>query len=454
MPHFRDPIHGFIYISRNEQKIIDSSFFQRLRNIRQLATTYLVYHGAEHTRFGHSIGVTHLVGKAFDSVTSKTADLFDSNLRINNAKTKWYRQILRLIALIHDLGHAPFSHATEGLMPSGIKHEHYTKEIIFKTDIAELISKIGKDLHSELAFDLEISEKSLVKKHGIRPISSKLLWLIYGEKPSPTNKEYIWPDFVFLKSFMDGELDCDKMDYLLRDSHYCGVTYGTYDLNRFISTLVAYRDKDKNILQLAITSGGVQAFEEFVLAQYFMFIQVYFHKTRRHFDRVLANAMMDILPNRKLPADINEYLQWDDTRTIQAMRELHTPNTIQYIEREVMSCVYESPAHADTSERRSAEFLIELLETKFPGVLFYLDEVDKNAHKLLPSYYLRDDSEDGVIRVINNHTGESNNIVDKSLILSGVTKPICIFRIYTSARDEILDNIVDYIKQHSKNSKH
>lgn len=85
MPQFRDPIHGFIYLSEDEQKIVDSKPFQRLRNIRQLATTYLVYHGAEHTRFGHSIGVMHLVTRVFDSVISKTSNLFRKDPQENEA---------------------------------------------------------------------------------------------------------------------------------------------------------------------------------------------------------------------------------------------------------------------------------------------------------------------------------------------------------------------------------
>ncbi|MCL2853178.1 MAG: HD domain-containing protein [Defluviitaleaceae bacterium] len=452
MPHFRDPVHGFIDISHDEQKIIDSAPFQRLRNIRQLATTYLIYHGAEHTRFGHSIGVTHLVGRVFDSVTSNIGRLFDEDFKINDAKTKWYRQILRLIALTHDLGHAPFSHAAEGLMPDGKKHEYYTKEIIFKTDIAKIILEIGEKLHKDLATNLNIAEDLLTKNHKIRPITSELLWMIYGEKHSPTSDEYIWPDFRFLKSFMDGELDCDKMDYLLRDSQYCGVTYGTYDLNRFISTLVAYKDKDKKILQLAVTSDGVQAFEEFVLARYFMFIQVYFHRTRRYFDRVLAGAMKDILPNGKLPLEVNEYLRWDDVRAIHRMKALNTLNTYQYVRRIVMSCVYESPAHADTGERRNGKYLQEILEGKFPNVTFYRDEVDKNAHKLLPTGYSWGEDEDNGVMVIDKHTGEAKNIVDESLILNGVIKPIYIFRIYTDASKGVVEGIRSYIKERHSNN--
>lgn len=90
-----------------------------------------------------------------------------------------------------------------------------------------------------------------------------------------------------------------RMDYLLRDSLYCGVTYGKYDLDRFVSTLTAY--KHNNQLQLAIERGGVQALEEFVLARYFMFIQVYFHKTRRYLDKVLVKGLKAVLPNGKYP---------------------------------------------------------------------------------------------------------------------------------------------------------
>ena len=129
LPHYRDPIHGFIEVSKKKKKIIDSSPFQRLRNIKQLATTYLVYHGAEHTRFGHSIGVMHLATRAFKAVTEKNPLLFREDPEENKVVTAWYLQILRLIALTHDLGHAPFSHASEALFAGGKEHEDYTKHL-------------------------------------------------------------------------------------------------------------------------------------------------------------------------------------------------------------------------------------------------------------------------------------------------------------------------------------
>ena len=139
---FRDPVHGFIEVSEDELKIINSAPFQRLRNIHQLATTYLVYHGAEHTRFGHSVGVMHLTSRVFDSVMAKNPNLFSDDDEINERKIAWYRQILRLIGLTHDLGHAPFSHASEDLFEAGKEHEDFTKLIILETEIADYIREI------------------------------------------------------------------------------------------------------------------------------------------------------------------------------------------------------------------------------------------------------------------------------------------------------------------------
>jgi len=277
LPRLRDPIHGFIELSDLELEIVDSIPFQRLRNIKQLATTYLVYHGAEHTRFGHSVGVMHLVTRAFRSAISNYKKQTGNNL-LDETDAKWYEQILRLIALVHDLGHAPFSHGSEALFDDGLEHEDFTNKIICETEIADIILRIGEDF---------------CKTNGVDDsylITPRLLWSIYGEKKPESNPQYMnhLIDFKFLKSFMDSEPDCDKMDYLLRDSYYCGVNYGKYDLNRIIDSLTVYYDSKQNIKQLAFQKGGVHAFEEFVIARYFMFIQVYFHKTRRYLDKLLV----------------------------------------------------------------------------------------------------------------------------------------------------------------------
>ena len=421
MYQFRDPVHGFIDVSDDELKIINSAPFQRLRNVHQLATTYLVYHGAEHTRFGHSIGVMHLTSRVFDSVTQKVPHLFSDDDNENKCRTAWYRQLLRIIGLTHDLGHAPFSHGSEELLNNGKEHEDYTKDIIYQTEIADYINTIGTKFKSQYGDSYEITPE--------------LLWMIYDGKDI-TNEKFIYPDF------MDGELDCDKMDYLLRDSLYCGVTYGKYDLDRFVSTLTAY--KHDNHLQLAIERGGVQALEEFVLARYFMFIQVYFHKTRRYLDKVLVNSLKAVLPNGKYPSDIGEYLKWDDIHALNLISESDSDEVKAFKRREIMTCVLESKAHSENADKMNARMIYKLLQKDY-GDRVVFDSVDKAAHKLAPMLLSpKDDSGKGIM-ILDVKTGEVKDIMGESLILGSIVQPISINRIY--ADKEIADEVLIKIKE-------
>lgn len=424
---FRDPVHGFIEVSEDELKIINSAPFQRLRNIHQLATTYLVYHGAEHTRFGHSVGVMHLTSRVFDSVMAKNPNLFSDDDEINERKIAWYRQILRLIGLTHDLGHAPFSHASEDLFEAGKEHEDFTKLIILETEIADYIREIG------IKFKAQYGES-----YDITP---ELVWMIYDGK-DVTNEKFIFPDFLFLKSFMDGELDCDKMDYLLRDSLYCGVTYGRYDLDRFVSTLTAH--KQANQIQLAIERGGIQALEEFILARYFMFIQVYFHKTRRYLDKALVKSLTAILPNSKYPTDVQEFLKWDDTGVINLISESDDPNVISFKNREIMTCVLESKAHSGQAEKQSARLIYKILQAKYGDQVLF-DTVDKSSHKLTPFLLSPNDDSGKGIMILDEKTGDVKNIMEESLILNSIVAPIWINRIY--AAKSIADEVRKTIKE-------
>ena len=423
MYQFRDPIHGFIDVSEDELKIINSAPFQRLRNIRQLATTYLVYHGAEHTRFGHSLGVMHLTSRVFDSIMEKNPLLFSDDEEENRKLCLWYQQILRLIGLTHDLGHAPFSHASEELFEDGKQHEDYTKQILFETEISGLIKEIGKNFKKEYG-----------PKYEITP---ELIWMIYEGKDF-LNEKFIMPDFMFLHEFMDGELDCDKMDYLLRDSYYCGVTYGKYDLNRFVSTLTAYKNKKENVLKIAIERGGVQALEEFVLARYFMFIQVYFHKTRRYLDKLLVQSLKKILPNGKYPIILSEYLSWDDNTVLSKISSSRNKIVREFKNRNVMTCVYESKPHSDKDSKKLISAFYKSLKEKYKDKVF-MDSVDKSAHKLLPSLYEYNDDTGKGIRICDPTNGLSTNIMDESPILNSLVSSISIQRLY--AKKEISEGI-------------
>ena len=403
MERYRDPVHGFIEVRPLEKKIIDSAPFQRLRHIKQLAMTNLVFHGAEHTRFGHSLGVMFLVTRAFRMAVENGA----AEYRFSRKKIEWYEQILRLIALTHDLGHAPFSHASESVFPDGIEHEDFTEKIIKETEIAEYIYAIGKEF------------KTKDEKYDITP---DLICDIYrGRDPGEKS------EFTFLKSFMDGELDCDKMDYLLRDSLYCGVNYGKFDLERLLSSLTI--DGKEGFPRLAIDYGGLKVFEEFVLARYFMFTEVYFHRTRRYFDIILGKALKTILPNGKYPEKVGLYLEWDDERVFQECRkQIDDVNCKSIIARYVYPCVLESPAHAEGEQLRTYDNLKKRLYKEFGKESFIEDSsADKLPHKIPVRCELEDER---AIISFNKRMKKRVSVSEESYIIRALATKIGIRRLY------------------------
>lgn len=416
---YRDPIHGFIEVSDLENKIIDSLPFQRLRNIKQLAMSYLVFHGAEHTRFGHSLGVMFLVTKAFESAVQNGEYAFSQE------KYMWYRQILRLIALTHDLGHAPFSHASESVFPGKLEHEDFTEKIVKETCIAEYIREIGSQFKKKYGNDYEITPE--------------LLCDIYRGRDPGINSEYI-----FLKSFMDSELDCDKMDYLLRDSTFCGVNYGRYDVDRLISCLTIY--VQDGCPRLAISDGGVQVFEEFVLARYFMFIQVYFHKTRRYFDNMLYQALKRILPEGKYPEETEQYLKWDDARVLQAMREKAEAGDEacqNIIYRIVYPCVLHTQVHPGPADKREYNLIKQQLYEAYAENNFIEDSsAGKMPHKIPIKTEVSDER---AIVILDKSMGKCSTISETSHIIRSLTDKIDILRLYV--KPEYKDEISKKIKE-------
>ncbi|MCM1325852.1 MAG: HD domain-containing protein [Bacteroidales bacterium] len=400
---FRDPIHAFIEVRQHELEIINTKAFQRLRNIKQLALTYLVYPGAEHTRFGHSLGVMHLVTRAFRSAIEGYESEFPE------PKREQYEQILRLIALTHDIGHAPFSHASESVFPSGVQHEDFTVKIVKETEIADIINKIGAEFVEKYGSDYNITPE--------------LICNIYTGTESGPDSEY-----TFLKSFMDSELDCDKMDYLLRDSYYCGVKYGMYDVERLISSFtICYAS---NIPRLAIEDGGIQVFEEFVLARYFMFIQVYFHRTRRYFDIMLGKALEAVLPNGTYPDSTAEYLEWDDCRVIQLLKENTAKNVAckNIIERYVYPRVFRTKVHPLESDIREFRRNVRELNREVGEDNLLIDKsAEKMPHKIPKR--IEPDNEKAII-IYDKDTERKTTISEESEIIRNLTEKMDIMRIY------------------------
>lgn len=335
-------------------------------------------------------------------------------------KKAWYEQILRIIALTHDLGHAPFSHASEAVFPGKLKHEDYTEKVIKETCIAVYIREIGK---------------KYVQQYGLEfDITPELICDIYNGREAGENSE-----FVFLKSFIDSELDCDKMDYLLRDSLYCGVNYGKFDVERLISCLTVYFQED--IPRLAIEGGGVQAFEEFVLARYFMFVQVYFHRTRRFLDIIFARALGKILPDGTYPESTDEYIKWDDNKVLQLMKEwLDDADCRRIVQRSVFPVVLESIPHPQRGDKRYFESQKKLLCNKFGEKSFIEDySADKMPHKIPMKVDIEDEK---AIPIINKKLNQVSTISGESYIISNLTEKINIERLYVA--EEIREEAFAY----------
>lgn len=299
---FRCPIHGFVKLNDWERAIVDHAAFQRLRRIRQLAWSEYVYPGATHTRFEHSLGVMHTATRIYDAVAERSEEVLASELFYNRDGLARDRQLVRLAALLHDVGHAPFSHGAEELFP---KKEGADKRYVHEDYSNSIVRTKLKDV---------IENHPLNANYGFK--ADDVAALIEG---AGTAKQAL-----FWRELIAGQMDADRMDYLLRDSHHAGVQYGRFDLNRIVSTVVAVKDPEAGTLRLGVSEGGAHAAERLVLARYEMFTQIYFHKTRVAYDQHLKGMLTAILPNSVFPNPTDEldaYLDWDDWKVVGALKD-------------------------------------------------------------------------------------------------------------------------------------
>jgi HD superfamily phosphohydrolase len=293
----RDPIHGFIKRMDREQEIIDCPVFQRLRKIKQLALASLVYPGATHSRFEHSIGAMHVAGRMAEA------------LGLDGEETS----LVRLAALLQDIGHGPFSHVSEPVL------ERYSLR-------PRTSSEDARQIHELITTDIILKEENLGKLLSGRD-KDKIIGIIDGT----------WGDSI-LHSIVSGPLDADKQDYLLRDSYYCGVRYGLYDLDRMSDTLCVISDPETKDRYLAITEDGSHTLEQFVLAKYYMTTQVYRHKIRLISDGMIGRALKlgieedgvrwlgSLFSYDGSLEHINTYTRWTDERLVNEVLSERTPN--------------------------------------------------------------------------------------------------------------------------------
>lgn len=303
---FRDPVHGFIRVSTDERGVIDSRPVQRLRHIHQLATSFLVYPGATHKRFEHSLGVMELAGRVFDVITQEENihDVIRSQVPeiADRGKHDYWRTVVRMAALCHDVGHLPFSHAAEhDLLPTKWDHERLSATLIQSDEMEEIWNSMTP------------------------PIRSDDVWKIaVGQKPWIEEQLEGW-EAILAEIITGDSLGVDRMDYLLRDSLHAGVAYGRFDVPRLTDSIrVLPRSDDPSgwtAPMLGLEQGGLHSAEGLLLARFFMFTQVYFHHIRRIYDIHLMDFLKEHLVEGRFSIETEDHLRLTDIEILSTIRK-------------------------------------------------------------------------------------------------------------------------------------
>ena len=370
----RDTVHGVIHIESHELPIIDSYVFQRLRQIKQTGFAEHSYPGATHNRYIHSLGALQTITDTFQSIFAK--------LKIKN-EDAWlrFRALSRFAALLHDIGHGPLSHTTEFAMPevSQLKvpgqkktqnrkatHEDYTLKIILDSPLTPLLEKATK------AFGFNPIHIAATIESHIEVNDDYFFEKIDGEK---INFRPI------LHQLISSELDADRMDYLRRDSFYCGVSYGVFDYSWIVSNLCAHI-KD-GAYYLGLNHRALYAFEDFLLSRYHMFLMVYLHHKTVVYDEMLAKYLNDPKCEYSLPADIDRYIQCTDAQLYAHLSSSQNQWAKRIVERRPLRMVLEThsgiPSTENAKEQQEKLFKkvcdelnakkIEYISTKSTGEL-------------------------------------------------------------------------------------
>jgi HD superfamily phosphohydrolase len=327
----RDPVQGSIHILDEEVPIITDDFFQRLRNIKQLGFAEYVFPGATHTRFLHAIGVMNIGDKAFNK-------LFKDML--NRSDVQRLKETFKLACLLHDIGHAPLSHSTESVMPD-LSTLNIPKKFILPKDRKSNRQATHEDYTIKAIADSSIAKSfyAVEKKFGLE--RAAVADLIVGQT---NDSDYFTIDgvdyFPVLHQLVSSELDCDRMDYLLRDSYFCGVSYGNFDLDWMIDNLDICIIDNKGYL--GISERSVVTFDDFLLSRFHMFLMVYFHYRSVCLEQLLINFFQTSPKEYVIPSNIEEYIEHDDHYLMKVLRHSSNPYAKSIVKNNIPQKIFES----------------------------------------------------------------------------------------------------------------
>lgn len=326
-----DIIHGGINLSADEIKVIDHPLFQRLRFISQNDVLSMVFPGATHSRFEHSIGACHMAGRFFDSIVSKG---YSSGKLLNTPDAQnaldYLRRCVRMAVLLHDIGHGAFSHQLEkspviqsilqadghfqslwdkvdqygdgmrevlyGDQKVHVEHEHYSVAMAYR------VLSERHDINLKLIDVLAVMETTAddvvnhLSDQFIDAANTAWSFIVCNTEKRPKNEyETAQQVRMFLRSILTNELDADKSDYMLRDSQYSSVSYGNYNIDTLIDNLACIYLPEERWMGLGLVRKGLSAFEDFTYSRFQLYRQIYSHKTALMFNVILREAIQEIM---------------------------------------------------------------------------------------------------------------------------------------------------------------
>ena len=339
----KDPVHSYIHINYEVVwNCLDSKEFQRLRRIRQLGGDFQVYPTAEHSRFSHSLGVYEIVRRMVTEIKSLSMEL-----------SEYDKICVMLAGLLHDVGHGPFSHAFEHI--TNHSHEDYTAKIILgETELNQVLTEVSPRLPEDIVSIIEHNHPNDI-----------------------------------LNQIISGQLDADRMDYLLRDSYFSATSYGQFDLERILRTM-RVRKIDENKKALVVKYTGIHSVEDYIMARYQMYWQVYYHPVARSYEAVfiqLFNRLKDIFKDNK------EY--FSDMKVLIPFLEKNVVSVEEYFKLDENSLLYCCSLIQDKDDEITADLARRLQNRRLFEYVDYSEENLAQIKNMLKEqnldekYYLR-----------------------------------------------------------------
>ena len=339
----KDPVHSYIHIHYEViWNCLDSKEFQRLRRIRQLGGDFQVYPTAEHSRFSHSLGVYEIVRRMVTEVKSLCVEL-----------TEYEKVCVMLAGLLHDVGHGPFSHAFEHI--TNHSHEEYTAKIILgNTELNAILRGVSEKLPLDIVSIIQHTHENDI-----------------------------------LNQIVSGQLDADRMDYLLRDSYFTATSYGQFDLERILRT-IRVRKTAEGRKVIVVKYTGIHSVEDYIMARYQMYWQVYYHPVARSYEAVfiqLFNILKDIF---KVDKDY-----FEDMKVLIPFLEKSEVSVDEYFKLDENSLLYCCALIQDKEDKIAADLARRLQNRKLFEYVDYNDENLAQIKNMLKEnclderYYLR-----------------------------------------------------------------